>query len=78
MPQMGRTYFIKLCFIIGEFWNGITEIKFDLHIYLWITVSVMNWDTKIIVLDCCPSIALTEYSRIIATFSISGRNFTVG
>jgi hypothetical protein len=29
-------------------------------------------------LTAAPSIALIEYSRIIATFSISGRNFTVG
>jgi hypothetical protein len=50
---MGKTYFVKLCFIIREFWNGIIEIQFDLHIYLWINVSVMNRDTKFVVLDCC-------------------------
>jgi uncharacterized membrane protein len=49
---MGKTYFVKLSFTIWEFWNGITEIQFDLHIYLGITDSLMNCDTKFVVLDC--------------------------
>jgi hypothetical protein len=53
VPQIGKVYFVKLCFLIGQFLNGITKIYFDLHIYLWIHVAVMNCDTKVVVLDSC-------------------------
>jgi hypothetical protein len=49
--QMGKTDFVKFhFFLILEWYN---RIQFDLHIYLWINVAVMNRNTKIVVLNCC-------------------------
>jgi hypothetical protein len=53
VPQMRMTYFIKLRFFIREFFNGITEIYFYLHICHCIHIAVINRDTKFVVLHCC-------------------------